>query len=439
MNIFLFHRDLRFHDNLALEALLEKSSEICFVFIFNKNQTDPKKNDYFSPKAFKFMKKRLWALNQKYHINFFEANSEIEVFEALQKQQSISRIYTNKDFTPFAKKRDLELKAFCEREDIEYNSSFNDYLLFNPGDIVSKDKNYFKTFNPFYQMCLAKYKDVPQPKVKKRKIITKKIQSPFSFDLKEQDFSTDLPFLAPNVFAEIKKIKDYNSSRNFLDIENSTSKISAAIKFGVISSRELFWFCVNYFNKLDNSFLRQVLWREFNYHHYILASQKGEYIFGNNIQRKFDSFPWIKDENDSNCQKWKSAQTGVSIVDAAMNQLHQTGFMHNRARLIVASYLTKDLNIHWKLGEKHFANHLIDYDPIVNQESWQWVAGPGLDFRNAYRLFAAEIQAEKFDPKGIYRNKYLPRDYEEQNIDLKQLRKKFRERWNVWSLHNESK
>ena len=436
MNIFLFHRDLRFHDNLALEELLDKSENIYLVFIFNKKQSESQKNEYFSKNAFDFMKKRLWALHKKYHINFFEAKNEVDVFKQLNISNKIERIYTNKDFTPFAQQRDLELKRFCEKENIEYQSNFNDYLLFKPGLIVSKENNYFKTFNPFYQLCLSKYYDVAKPKVKPRKIVPLSIKNEFSIELNEPSVHIDIPFLAPDVFRCIQKLKDYSTNRNILALENSTSKISAAIKFGVISIRELFWFINDHFQKLDNAFLRQTLWREFYYHHYILASSKGEYTFGHNIQKQFDSFPWIIDKKHPNFIKWKEANTGVPIIDAAMNELHQTGFMHNRARLIVASYLTKDLNIHWKLGEKHFAKHLIDYDPIINQESWQWVAGPGLDFRNAYRLFAVEIQAEKFDPKGLYCHKYLDNNYEIKKLDLKGMRKNFRERWNNWSQKN---
>lgn len=419
MNIFLLHRDLRFTDNLGLAQLVADTpnEKIALFFIFNKKQNQ-ENNRYFSATAFNYLLHALHQLDKQVTINFFESDSELEVFSEVLKTNKIKRIYTNKDWTNFALKRDAALAEFSNNNSIKFKS-FNDYLLFRPSQIKPINDNFYKVFTPFWNNVKKLLVKVPEPL---GEIIfqSQRVFNKFSIDLNTKKI-TPLHFSVPLSFEEVKNVishldMDYATSRNNLTLE--AKPISPAIKFGIVSIRQALYWGYQRFHTYENTFIKQLIWREFFYHFSYLAQKNHKWIFGQNWNRKFDQFAY--DNNKSHFIAWKNGETGIQIIDAAMQQLNTTGYMHNRTRMLCASFLVKNLLVDWRWGELYFAQKLIDYDPIVNQMSWQWAAGCGVDAQPFVRIFNPELQSQKFDPQQIYVKRYLKRNIEiKPIIDLK--------------------
>ena len=428
MNIFIFRRDLRIFDNTSLNRLIQDAGQedIALIFIYNKNQISPS-NPYFSDKAFSFMNQALQNLNQQAHINMYESDEDVKVLQEIIKNNDIKRIYTNQDITQYAIDRDKKIKEFCQSKNIIFKS-YNDYLLFNPEQFKTGANQPYKVFKPFYLKCLEniekihvnEFKTNQDFKVLKKNIFSSKIK-PITFDIK-------VPATEQEVKKAIESMKNYNQTRNFLT-DHATSKISASLKFGIISLRNAFKYSARLFGS-NSGFIRQIFWKEFYHHHYVnnINWYKIRGKWPANIVKSYDK--WKYENNQEYLEKWKTGTTGIDLIDAAMHELNSTGYMHNRMRMVVSAFLTKDLNIDWRLGERYFAQKLIDYDPIVNNQSWQWSAGCGLDFRGAWRVFAPEIQAQKFDKNNEYVKKHLGnRQKLKPIVDPKQTRLEFRKKY----------
>ena len=201
------------------------------------------------------------------------------------------------------------------------------------------------------------------------------------------------------VLKTLEKFKDYDTSRN--DMSKITTHLSAYIKFGCLSIREVFLKLKKLFG-LNDPLIRQLIWREFYYHLGFGFPDR----FGKALKPKYDNIKWKK--NTKHLNAWKKGETGFPIVDACMKQINETGYMHNRGRLIVASFLVKNLGIDWREGEKYFAQSLVDYDELINNGNWQWVSGSGADSQQYIRVFNPSLQAEKFDKEAKYIKKWLP-------------------------------
>lgn len=412
MNIFIFHRDFRLEDNLGLIALREETERITLIFVMTNLQSKPQNNEYFSPRAFQAMIYCLKRLNQKKHINILQAKDESSAIKNLIKQgHKINKIYTNKDLSPFAWKRSLQMFALAKKHHFIYRE-FDDYLLNNYDKIKTEDGKFYQIFTPYFNKVIKQ-----QKKIKITKLCdfnAQKLSENLTIDLnnfKDNDFS--LPLTIKEVKQQIKNLPvAYEIERNILSNDQGTSHLSAAIKFGVVSIRQIHLWSWEKFQTFNNSFTRQLLWRDFFYQVTFNAFLQNKWKFGENWVKKMNALPWEK--NNYLLEKWKKGQTGFPIVDSAMRELNDFGTMHNRARLIAASFLVKNCLVNWKEGEKYFAQKLIDYDPVVNQCSWQWVAGTGFDAQIFVRIFNPELQQKKFDKHFRYINRYLT--IEEQKI-----------------------
>ncbi len=418
MNILLLHRDFRTKDNTALNRLIEKEKNIHIFFIFNRTQIE--NNTLFSYHAFHYMVNALKELNLKVKINFFKANSEVEVFQQIISDGiKIDRIYWNKDFTPFALKRSAKLEAFAKKNNIETNTP-NDYLLLDPynrEEFVSA-----KMFTPFWKNMIEKMKTTIPSVAPNIRFNSIDYSNNYSININEIKLSKNknFPITRKEIVDSINSVDKYYKEKRDMLFLDANSKIAPAIKFGVISIREIVQIVIKRHKSIDNDYLRQIIWREFFYQCHI---QKGRKRLEDNLLSRFDNFPW--NDNHEDFEAWCQGKTGFDIVDAAMNQLNTTGYMHNRARMITASFLTKNLLIDWRLGEKYFAKKLIDYDPIVNNMSWQWVAGTGFEVNPFFRIFNPHLQKKKFDPEGKYVKKWLIKDYNYKPIiDYKKSRER---------------
>lgn len=372
--LFIFRRDLRVHDNVGLREASryakQNNDKLLVSFVFTKDQTI--NNNYYSDKAFRFLLLCLENLKNDIDITFFENNDFYKQIPDLR------AIMFNRDYTPYARRRDADIERFCLKNNIHFKT-FEDYTLHGIQDIKNQKRKPYQVFGPFYKK--AKTLKVPKENPKQER-------NP----LRKQAFSL------------LKKNIDYKTFRDF-PAKDATSRIGPYLKFGVVSVREVYHRMRN-----NREFVKQLYWREFYanvaYHfpHVLAGMLPGKKSL--EMYPKFRNLSWRNNKQDF--QRWCQGKTGVPIVDAGMRQLNKTGFMNNRLRMITASFLVKNLEIDWRWGERYFATKLIDYDPASNNGGWQWVAGTGTDASPYFRVFNPWTQAERFDKNATFIKKYVP-------------------------------
>ena len=425
MDFFLFHRDLRLEDNLGLIELTKVSEKIALIFILTDCQI--KANPLLNQFAYNYLIKCLQKLNQITTINIFQGADEITVMRHLVTQYSPRRIYTNFDWTPFSYQRDQQLEQLCQQNDIIYKR-FNDYLLFNPGTIMSPKGQMYKVFRFFYEQILTKHHLINPPQAVKLPTFLK-LNNARSVELKQYETR---PIPVPIKRSQIIQLLQNLDLTNYAKrdyINQPTTLLSTAIKFGIISCREL----VTYFHQThadwNNPFFRQFCWREFYYHTTFWAFQTKNHQLGDNFLSYFNNYRWSNDLEKITA--WKKGRTGFPLIDAGMRHLNETGLMPNRLRMIVASFLVKNLHVDWRIGAFYFAEKLLDYDPIVNEASWQWVAGTGFDSNPFYRIFNPTTQMLKFDPGKAFIKKIIDFDKYDLKpiVDLKASRQEALQRY----------
>lgn len=410
-SLFIFHRSFRITDNLGLNYALSNSKEVIPLFIFNLPQSN--KTSFFSPKAFQFMINSLKELEQKFEelnqkLNFFQGKPD-KVLENIQKEFDFDCLIINRDYTPFAIERENSLSKFCQLNGIKFQV-IADCLLNEPETIKTQKNTYYTVFTPFYKNArkFQIQKPIPMDKMKIERL--KHCDSINSYKLSEikthLNTKNEQPALnggrkeALKILTNLGHYQNYHFERDYPSIAGTT-KLSAHLKFGTVSIREVAHQIAEYLGE-NHPLLRQLYWRDFFTHiafHYPL-------VFHQSFREKYRNLKWINDK--SLFEKWCNAKTGFPIIDAGIIELNKTGFMHNRVRMITASFLTKDLHIHWKWGEKYFAEKLIDYDPSVNNGNWQWAASTGCDAQPYFRIFNPWSQQKKFDPDALYIKKWIP-------------------------------
>jgi deoxyribodipyrimidine photo-lyase len=408
-SLFIFRRDLRLFDNTGLYNALSESKIVIPIFIFDPRQVG-KNNDYRSERAIQFMIESLNDLDEqlkKYgtHLYVFYGKAE-EITKKLIKQENIDAIFFNKDYTPFSIKRDTRISELCIKQNVAC-FQIEDLLLTTPDTILNSSGDPYTLFTPFYKKAFKEI-DVPKPKkLTKKNFFTGPIKGANNseyfkkFSPKKQlklaihgGRSTSLKILK-----NIKKFKMYPKTRDFPAID--TTLLSGHNKFGTVSIREVYWSIADAFGR-SSILARQLYWRDFFTH----VAYNFPYVFGGPFRKKYAKLQWSKSKK--NFERWRDGTTGFPIVDAGMRQMNETGWMHNRARMIVASFLTKDLHLNWLWGEKYFAQKLLDYDPSVNNGNWQWTASTGTDAQPYFRIFNPWLQQKKLDPQCEYIKKWIP-------------------------------
>ncbi len=423
-SLFIFRRDLRLEDNTALIEALQNSQEVIPVFIFDPRQRDKKNNPYFSQNAFQFLIESLTELDKDLqkkgsHLYLFEGKAH-EVVEQIMSSEHIDAVYANKDYTPFSIARDESIEKTCAKRKVTFKS-FHDALLHAPEDTLKADKKPYTIFTPFYNNALRLPVKTPQKNTFKNyysKNIRDETKMPIVTENKEI-FIRGGRSSALRILSHINTFQEYTSKRDIPSIHGTTG-LSAHHKFGTISVRESFY-TMNTQLGIEHALVRQLFWRDF----FTMIAYYTPEVFGHAFQKKYDAVSWIIDEHHKPFIAWKEGKTGFPLVDAGMRELNTTGYMHNRVRMVVASFLTKDLHIDWRLGEKYFATKLVDYDPCVNNGSWQWAASTGCDAQPYFRIFNPWLQQERFDPECIYIKKWIP---ELQELDAKQIHQLYKQR-----------
>ncbi len=394
--LFIFRRDLRIVDNISLNMAAEKCKILYPIFIFSPSQVSSS-NKYKSIASVEFMIQSLEDLHEQTDdkLSFFYGDN-ITILKKLIEKFNITYVSYNIDYSPFAIDRDFKIIQLCLKLNVvcEYN---HDYYLTIPGSIKPYQK-----FTPYYHVAASKR--VEQP-LRTKKYTFKSATSEISLDTASKKFCgkgvAELAVHGGRKLALERMHKTSNSLKHYSTIHDNLSKetsmLSAYIKFGCISIREVY----KAFHG-NTPFIRQLYWRDF----YAQILYYFPNVLGHALKPQYDKINWH--HNSNWFSKWCDGETGFPIVDAGMRQLNTTGYMHNRARLIVSSFLVKTLLIDWRHGEKYFASKLVDYDVASNNGNWQWTAGSGADAQPYFRIFNPWRQAEEHDPDCMYIKKWIP-------------------------------
>ena len=411
MNMFWFRRDLRLEDNAGLYHALKSGKNVQPIFIFDIDILS-KLND---PKDARvtFLHDTLNTLNQQLvdlvSSLIVKYGKPLEIWKELLNKHSIGGVYTNRDYEPYALKRDQSIKDLLKAKDIAFHT-FKDHVIFEKDEVLKKDDTPYVVFTPYSRVWKAKL-ETKMVKEGSKKLSyyfqsypTEKYFSNFAKaktkskipSLKSMGFErSDQEIFSKEVPRSI--IKKYTEQRNFPAI-NGTSKLGIHFRFGTISIRKK----ARAAQLLNDTYLSELIWRDF----YSSILSHFPHVVNGPFREKYKWIEWRTDKKDF--QKWCDGQTGYPIVDAGMRELNATGFMHNRVRMIVASFLTKHLLIDWSWGEAYFAEKLLDFDLASNSGGWQWAAGCGTDAAPYFRIFNPESQMKKFDSKHIYIKKWVP-------------------------------
>ena len=430
--LFIFRRDFRLTDNIGLIFALNNFDNVAPIFIFTPEQIT-NKNKYKSNNAIQFMieslkelDKKIKKYNSKLH---FYYGDNIDVIDEIVKKNSITHIIFNKDYTPYARSRDRKIKKFCMENKLICHV-MEDYLLKPIGSLNKKNGDPYTIYTPFKNNAMKLFNKgktkVDDPvkfsdKTTKPKNLTKLKSTKYDTKpnkyLKKENKDILVRGGRKNGLKILKNInnhKNYNKKRDMLECQ--TTQLSAYIKFGCVSIREVYYRILDVLGS-KNELLAQILWREFYFYivYYFPKVLKGKSF--SQIKNRGKNIKWNK--NKKLFHIWCDAQTGYPIVDAGMTQLNITGYMHNRARLITANFLNRMLGQDWRLGEEYYATKLTDYDSSVNSGNWQWVASVGVDPKPYWqRLFNPWTQGKKYDPDAKYIKKWLP---QLKNIPAKHL------------------
>ena len=398
VSIFWFRRDLRLNDNHGLYQALTQSGPVLPIFIFDPvilNALDDK-----ADKRVTFIHQALAAM----HAQLKEAGSSLLVlhdqplaaFEKLTKDYQITAVYTNHDYEPYAISRDTEVADLLKSKAIPFHT-FKDQVIFEKDEITKSDGSPYTIFTPFSKAWKSKYNEGKKVRYPSEKNLDTLFQTkPFPFPTLSQigfdQADIDIPSLSPHK----KIIQHYDDTRN-LPYLNGTTRLSVHLRFGTVSVRELAAIAT----KLNDQWLNELIWREF----FMMILWHFPRVVTESFKIKYDNIPWRNDPEEF--ERWCKGETGYPMVDAGMRELNETGFMHNRVRMVVASFLTKHLLIDWRWGEAYFAEKLLDYDLSANNGNWQWCAGCGCDAAPYFRIFNPSEQQKKFDPDMIYIRKWI--------------------------------
>ena len=396
-SILWFRRDLRFIDNHGLFQALTQSKIVNPIFIFDENITKKlDTNDHrlaFIKSQLNNLNKELTKFNSSLNIYY---GTPVKIFEKIISENSIDAVFWNKDYEPYAIKRDKEIEKLLKSNNIR-SFSFKDQVIFEEREVVKNDGTPYVVYTPYSKKWMEKFsnKDVKHFKsetfLSKTKKLKKLTTNTKTFDINKSNIKP------PKVNFNNDIIKNYERDRNKPEIDG-TSKLGLHLRFGTKSIRSL----VKKSNLSQNkTFLKELIWREFFMQILWHFPETTTQCF----KSKYEKIKWRNNMDEFNA--WCEGKTGYPIVDAGMRELNKTGFMHNRVRMITASFLCKHLLIDWRIGEKYFASKLFDYEQSSNIGNWQWVAGCGVDAAPYFRIFNPYEQQKKFDKEYIYIKKWI--------------------------------
>ena len=399
--IFWFRRDLRLEDNVGLKQALNSGYRVLPIFIFDKDILERLENMY--DRRVDYIHQALYEMNKTLngHQSSIKTyyNNPLSAFQEIIENKKVHAVYCNKDYEPQAIQRDTSIKDFLKTNGISYHTS-KDQVIFEQNEIVKSDGLPYTVYTPYAKKWRAELQSKHYETVEISFDSFYKTHPSEIHSLAEIGFQkTDLLFKTPELNESI--IQDYDQFRDYPSL-NLTTQLGIALRFGTISIRK----CVAFALKKNETWLSELIWREF-FMQILFHFPK---VVNQSFKPKYDFIEWRN--NETEFDRWCKGETGYPIVDAGMRQLNQTGFMHNRVRMIVASFLCKHLLIDWRWGEAYFAEKLNDYDLSANNGNWQWAAGCGCDAAPYFRIFNPTTQTLKFDKDLRYIRTWNP-DFEE--------------------------
>lgn len=403
-SLFIFRRDLRVDDNTGLIEALHSSHEVLPCFIF-----DPRllKDGNYSKNALQFMLESLADLKKQLELVsgklYLFSGLPHEVIEKLIREESIDAVFVNCDYTPFSARRDELISTVCAEHGLKFHQ-LHDATLQVPGSVRTQQGKMYQVFTQFFRAASKFPVEVPVL-VENGGFCNSDISDALEA-IPENDFSNPELFVhggrsnALKLLSDLSRFADYDRLRDIPAVMGTTG-LSAHNRFGTVSIREVYHSLKDYLGP-EHTLISELYWRDF----FIQLAAEHPQVFGHAFREKFDNLHWENGHDIFNA--WCEGRTGFPIVDAGMRQLNTTGYMHNRVRMIVASFLVKDLHIDWRWGERYFARKLVDYDPCVNNGNWQWAASTGADATPYFRIFNPWLQQQKFDPGCEYIKKWVP-------------------------------
>ena len=391
ISIFWYRRDLRLEDNTGLFEALNENENVLPIFIFDDSILDELPED---DARVNFIYESLSKINKQ--LNNHNASLQIfkgqidDVWEKLVTTYDIQKVYSNKDYEPYAIKRDQKIKEFLNSKGIEMKT-FKDQVIFEEDEIVKADGKPYTVFTPYKRKWLEKF----------TKVNLNLIANFDNFFKKTIDFPSLNQLGLKNSSLKVKKyslknVSTYSETRNFPNLD-STSYLSPHLRFGTISVRQI----ITELKNKSETFLSELIWREF----FMQIIFHFPHVVTKNFRPKYDGIQWVNNKEDYD--NWCQGKTGYPLVDAGMRQLNETGYMHNRVRMVTAGFLCKHLLIDWRYGEAYFAKKLLDYELSSNNGNWQWAAGTGCDAAPYFRIFNPIEQLKKFDKTLTYTKKWV--------------------------------
>jgi len=400
VRVFWFRRDMRFEDNVGLYHALSGEFQVLPLFIFDKHILDELPKDDARITFIHDELQKMRSYLQEHH------NSSIATYhdtpenaiKQLIEDFEVEAIYTNRDYEPYAQKRDAKIDALLAENGIEFHN-FKDQVIFEKTEVEKNDGGMYLVFTPYMKQWKKEFKNIDFKTYPSEDFLDKTYKNTRLPNVSLSDIGferSSIKVLKHNLDKTL--LKDYEETRNIPSIEG-TSRLSPYLRFGTIGYRKVIEKALSVKNE---TFLDELIWREFYkaiLYHYPETQDRA-------FKPKYDRIEWRNNEEDF--EKWKSGQTGYPIVDAGMRQLNETGWMHNRLRMVVGSFLCKHLLIDWRWGEAYFAKRLLDYEMSSNVGGWQWVAGSGVDAAPYFRVFNPYSQTDRFDKDKKFIKKWVP-------------------------------
>ena len=411
--LFIFRRDLRLDDNTGLLHALNNAETVVPVFIFDKKQIDPEKNKYFGSNCVQFMCESLRDLDSQLqtkgsHLNCYYGQYP-DIIQRVLDAVKPDLLCLNMDYTIYSKERDAIIEKSCGERTVQFKTFEDITLLTKEQACAGYEGDVFaKKFTPFYNRVLNH--KINKPEECKQLNFSKSQFLIEGFSVK--DFGEKFYQLneklevrggrskAVQILGDLEEMKKYSVIRD--DPSKKTTQLSAYNKFGCVSIREVYHRFKTALKEKADPLTRQLYWRDF----YYFIAEYYPHIFSGPMKPSYSRIPW--EDNPEKILAWQEGRTGCPIIDASMRHMNTVGFMPNRCRMIVSNYLVKDLHVNWQVGERYFANKLVDYDPAQNNGGWQWSAGCGVDSQPYFRIFNPVLQMQKFDPECKYIKRWVP-------------------------------
>ncbi|MFL5730869.1 MAG: cryptochrome/photolyase family protein [Cytophagaceae bacterium] len=430
LTIFWFRRDLRTDDNAGLSAALQSKNPVLCLFIYD-TEILSKLSDKKDPRV-EFIHERISILDLQLRKSgstlLVKHGKPASIFTELLAEFDVQEVFTNHDYEPYALERDKKIQALLKKSNIPFRT-FKDQVIFEKSEVINEAGLPYKVFTPYknkWQQHLnaESIKSCESEKLLKNLFTCKAFTLPPLAGLGFEKSNIGIP--SPKLDKNF--LQDYGQQRDFPE-PNKTSMLGIHLRFGTVSIRKM----VSIALESSDIWLNELIWREF----FMQLLFHFPYVVNEPFQKKFRLVNWRHDEEDF--RKWTEGMTGYPMVDAGMRQLNATGFMHNRARMITASFLTKHLFIDWRWGETYFAEKLLDFELSSNNGNWQWAAGTGADAQPYFRIFNPVSQQEKFDPDFKYIKKWIPEfgkpEYPKAMIDHKTAVQRAKENFNKALSH----